>query len=56
MRIHASRPRRELGRFLALISWETEVWIADDPDHLIHFDGERVLGPYADPAGFQEPG
>jgi adenine-specific DNA-methyltransferase len=22
------------------------VWIADDPDHLIHFDGERFLGPY----------
>ncbi len=28
------------------IAWETEVWIADKPDHLIHFDGERFLGPY----------
>jgi adenine-specific DNA-methyltransferase len=28
------------------ISWETEVWIADSPSHLIHFDGERFLGPY----------
>ena len=29
--------------FLAQISWESEVWVADDPDHLIHFDGERFL-------------
>jgi hypothetical protein len=28
------------------ISWETEVWVASDPDHLIHFNGERFLGPY----------
>jgi len=30
---------------LSVISWETEVWIADTPDHLIHFNGERLLGP-----------
>jgi hypothetical protein len=29
------------------ISWETEVWCADHPTHLIHFNGERFLGPYA---------
>jgi type II restriction enzyme len=28
------------------IDWETEVWIADNPTHMIHFDGERFLGPY----------
>ena len=28
------------------ISWQTEVWIAEDPEHLIHFDGERYFGPY----------
>lgn len=28
------------------ISWETEVWVAEAPSHLIHFDGERFLGPY----------
>jgi adenine-specific DNA-methyltransferase len=28
------------------ISWETEVWIAEDATHLIHYDGERFLGPY----------
>jgi len=42
-------PSREAMRtFLAQISWESEVWVADDPDHLIHFDGERFLGPYPD--------
>jgi type II restriction enzyme len=34
--------------FLAQISWETEVWVAENPDHLIHFNGERFLGPYPD--------
>jgi hypothetical protein len=42
---------REIMRsFLTQISWETEVWIADDPEHLIHFNGERFLGPYPDVA------
>lgn len=26
----------------------TEVWIAEDPDHMIHFNGESFLGPYPD--------
>ncbi len=24
----------------------TEVWIAESPGHLVHFDGARLLGPY----------
>ncbi|MFH0907855.1 MAG: BsuBI/PstI family type II restriction endonuclease [bacterium] len=40
--------RDVMGRFLSQISWETEVWIAEDPDHVVHFDGERFLGPYPD--------
>lgn len=39
--------RTTLGRYLAAISWETEVWVADSPSHLIHFNGERFLGPYS---------
>ena len=35
-----------MARYVAEISWETEVWIAENPSHLIHFDGERFLGPY----------
>ena len=30
------------------LAWETEVWIATDPDHMIHRDGSRFLGPYHD--------
>jgi type II restriction enzyme len=33
-------------QYLPEISWETEVWVATEPDHVIHFDGERFLGPY----------
>ncbi|MFA6062862.1 MAG: BsuBI/PstI family type II restriction endonuclease [Gallionella sp.] len=28
------------------IAWESEVWIADNPSHMIHFNGSRFLGPY----------
>ena len=38
--------RRVMGKYLADISWETEVWCADALTHLIHFNGERFLGPY----------
>jgi hypothetical protein len=39
--------RAIMGRYLAEIAWETEVWVADAPSHLIHFNGVRFLGPYA---------
>ncbi|MEY4980487.1 MAG: hypothetical protein RLZZ352_2757 [Pseudomonadota bacterium] len=35
-----------MGRYLGKIAWETEVWVADAPSHLIHFNGIRFLGPY----------
>jgi hypothetical protein len=35
-----------MTRYLAEIAWETEVWVADAPSHLIHFNGERYLGPH----------
>jgi hypothetical protein len=38
--------RRTMLKYLDEISWETEVWIAESPTHLIHFNGERFLGPY----------
>lgn len=36
----------EFRRHMREIAWETEVWICDTPDHMIHFDGERFLGPW----------
>ena len=38
--------RTIMGRYLGEIAWETEVWVADAPSHLIHFNGSRFLGPY----------
>jgi hypothetical protein len=46
--VTAFEDRAAMRRFLTQISWETEVWIADDPDHIVHFNGERFLGPYPD--------
>jgi hypothetical protein len=38
--------RRCLLKYIGDIAWETEVWVADAPEHMIHFNGERFLGPY----------
>jgi type II restriction enzyme len=35
----------EFRKHLKAIAWETEVWIAEAPEHLIHFNGDRFLGP-----------
>ena len=32
-------------RFVKEIAWETEVWIAEMPDHMIHMNGDRFMGP-----------
>jgi hypothetical protein len=38
--------RRTMTKYLSEIAWETEVWVAEAPSHIIHFNGERFLGPY----------
>ncbi|MGL6226284.1 MAG: BsuBI/PstI family type II restriction endonuclease [Thermoguttaceae bacterium] len=38
--------RATMARYVSKIAWETEVWAADAPSHLIHFNGNRFLGPY----------
>jgi hypothetical protein len=38
--------RNIMGRYSGQIAWETEVWVADAPSHLIHFNGDRFLGPH----------
>lgn len=32
-------------KFADSLAWETEVWIADMPDHMIHLNGDKFLGP-----------
>jgi hypothetical protein len=46
--VTAFETRRVMQSFVSQIAWESEVWIAEDPDHMIHFNGERFLGPYPD--------
>jgi hypothetical protein len=41
--------RKMMLKYLGEISWETEVWVAESPEHMIHFNGERFLGPYGKP-------
>ena len=35
----------EFRKHMKNIAWETEVWLCDTPEHMIHYDGERFLGP-----------
>ena len=36
---------RQFKQHVDKIAWETEVWLAEIPDHLIHFNGDKFLGP-----------
>lgn len=38
--------RAAYRKFAHDIAWETEVWIADAPEHMIHFNGDKFLGPH----------
>ncbi|MGQ0502788.1 MAG: BsuBI/PstI family type II restriction endonuclease [Panacagrimonas sp.] len=38
--------RAMMAKYLTKIGWETEAWCAESPTHLIHFNGQRFLGPY----------
>jgi hypothetical protein len=33
-------------KYTSEIVWESEVWVAEFPDHKIHFNGDKFLGPY----------
>ncbi|MCW0483051.1 BsuBI/PstI family type II restriction endonuclease [Gaoshiqia sediminis] len=35
----------EFKKHTAEIAWDTEVWIMEFPEHMIHFNGDRFLGP-----------
>jgi len=38
--------RSDFKKWMLEVAWETEVWIADNPDHLVHFNGHKFLGAY----------
>lgn len=38
--------RDEMKQWMAQLAWETEVWVMDNPEHMIHLDGLKYLSPY----------
>lgn len=38
---------KKYKRFSEQLAWETEVWIAEMPDHMIHLNGDKFMGPRA---------
>ena len=32
-------------KFAEELAWETEVWLSDMPDHMIHLNGDKFMGP-----------
>lgn len=43
--ITAFLDRNTYKKFFDDLAWETEVWIANEPDHMIHLNGDKFLGP-----------
>jgi hypothetical protein len=38
--------KADFKKYINDIGWESEVWTADNPEHLVHFNGDKFLGPY----------
>lgn len=36
---------KEFNKHAESIAWDTEVWLMDFPEHMIHFNGGRFIGP-----------
>lgn len=39
--------RATFRKYVDQIAWESEVWCADHPTHMIHYNGDRFLGPHS---------
>lgn len=37
--------RDTFKKYFTDIAWETEVWLSNEPDHMIHLNGDRFMGP-----------
>ncbi|MDO3641218.1 BsuBI/PstI family type II restriction endonuclease [Mucilaginibacter sp. L3T2-6] len=46
--VTAFTSKADFRKNISDIGWETEVWTADNPDHLVHFNGGKFLGPYTE--------
>ena len=41
--VSAFATRKDFRKFSANLAWESEAWIAENPDHMIHFNGWKYL-------------
>lgn len=44
--VSAFMDRPTFAKYSSSIAWESEVWIEDNPEHMIHYNGTKFLGPY----------
>ena len=45
--VTAFENKNSFANYADEIAWESHVWTADNPEHMIHFNGDKFLGPYA---------
>jgi adenine-specific DNA-methyltransferase len=38
--------KKTMMKYFDKTAWETDIWVADNPTHLVHLNGKRFLGPY----------
>ena len=43
--VSAFEDLKAFAKWAPKISWETEIWVASDPSHMIHYNGDRFYGP-----------
>ena len=43
--------RADMTPYVGDISWKTDVWFADAPTHMLHYNGDRYRGPYGKASG-----
>lgn len=41
--VSAFATRKDFRKFSTTLAWESEAWIAENPDHMIHFNGWKFL-------------
>ncbi len=44
--VNAFHNKKEMTDSQTDIAWGTNVWFSEEPEHMIHFDGNHVVEPY----------
>ncbi len=44
--VNAYRNKKEMNESQTDLAWGTNAWFAEEPEHMIHFDGNHVVEPY----------